>query len=133
MNSWPPVHAVTELTNAELSTFAAQLREQRAFRLKQLAELADDAGGGNTAAGSEVADALENAARHALAEIDLALDRIRCGRFGRCIDCGEAVGRERLEVLPGVARCMPCQRRVGDGPPLRRADSVQGSKVGTAR
>lgn len=130
MNSWPAADARTELTNADLKNLKAQLREQRDFRLNQLAELANDAGDGNAAtARLEVIDVLENAARHALAEIDLALDRLRCGRYGRCVDCGEAVGHERLEVLPAAARCMPCQRRVDDGRPLRRPHATHRSKA----
>ena len=134
MNNWPAAHALTELSNADLGNLEAQLREQRGFRLNQLAELANHADEGTAAtAGSEVVDVLENAARHALAEIDLALDRLRCGRYGRCVDCGEAVGRERLEVLPAAARCMPCQRRVHDGRRLRRPHATHRSKVGSAR
>src|SRR5581483_6340874 len=112
MRSWPAAQAVTELTNADLIDFEAMLREQRGFRLNQLTELTGGDGTGDPAAErSEVADVLVHAARHALAEIDLALDRIRCARYGRCVDCGQAVGRERLEVLPAAARCMPCQHR----------------------
>ncbi|HST48552.1 TraR/DksA family transcriptional regulator [Jatrophihabitans sp.] len=115
---------VTDLTQAELLTFEAALHEQRSFRLEQLAELADGAGARSAPLGSEVAGALEQAARHALAEIDLALDRLRDGRYGQCVDCGGAVGRDRLEVLPAAARCMPCQHRISSGRPPA-ADTAQ--------
>lgn len=124
MTSWPAATAVTELTNTDLANFEAVLREQRRFRLHQLTELSMGEGG-DTAAGAAfgVADVLERAARHALGEIDLALDRLRCGRYGRCVDCGRAIGRDRLDVLPSTARCMPCQHRIGNGrpPPHRHA------------
>lgn len=124
MTPWPAAPAVTELTNTDLANYDAVLREQRGFRLRQLAELAHGAQGARAAMpGSEVSGVLEQAARHALAEIDLALDRLRSGRYGRCVDCGRAIGRDRLDVLPSAARCMPCQHRVGSGrpPPRRRA------------
>ena len=28
---------------------------------------------------------------------------------GRCLDCGGAIGAERLEVFPDAARCVRCQ------------------------
>jgi RNA polymerase-binding transcription factor DksA len=121
MTSWPAAPAVTDLTNTDLAKFEAVLHEQRSFRLNQLAELTD--GEQSVAAGAdgfEVADVLEHAARHALAEIDLALDRLRCGRYGRCVSCGQAIGRDRLDALPSAARCMPCQHRTGTGRPPPR-------------
>lgn len=134
MRSWPAASAVTDLSNADLITFGALLREQRSFRVDQLAELAGDGGAGSAGtSGSEVSGALEHAARHALAEIELALDRLRCGRYGRCVDCGHAVGRDRLEVLPAAARCMPCQHRVGHGRPPPRRHVAPARSVGHAR
>jgi DnaK suppressor protein len=124
MTSWPAAPAMTELTNPDLANFEAVLREQRRFRQRQLAELSTGQASGMAAGHAfEVADVLEHAARHALGEIELALDRLRCGRYGRCVDCGQAIGRDRLEVLPSAARCMPCQHRIGNGrpPPHRHA------------
>jgi RNA polymerase-binding transcription factor DksA len=124
MTSWPAAPAVTELSNADLAAFEAMLLEQRRFRLDQLAELSTGAGSEVAATATlEIAEELEHAARHALGEIDLALDRLRCGRYGRCVACGQAIGRDRLDVLPSAARCTPCQHRIGNGrpPPSRRA------------
>ena len=28
---------------------------------------------------------------------------------GRCLDCGEPIGEERLAALPGTVRCVGCQ------------------------
>jgi DnaK suppressor protein len=122
MTTCPAAPAVTELTNTDLANFEAVLREQRSFRLHQLAQLSKGAESGSAGlAGVEVADVLKHGARHALAEIDLALDRLRCGRYAWCVDCGQAIGRDRLEVLPSAARCMPCQHGVASGrPPPRR-------------
>lgn len=43
-----------------------------------------------------------------LTQIDAALRRLDDGTYGVCIDCGTAVGRERLAALPATARCMSC-------------------------
>jgi DnaK suppressor protein len=28
---------------------------------------------------------------------------------GRCVDCGDEIGAERLEALPSAVRCVSCQ------------------------
>lgn len=47
-----------------------------------------------------------------LFRIDSALRRLYddAEGFGRCSSCGEAIGVERLEMLPDVDRCADCQR-----------------------
>jgi len=109
MRSGYAARAEAKLTEREFANFELMLHEQRSFRIDQLADLASADQAGDLT-GSDVPGALEHAARHALAEIDRALDRLRRGSYGQCVDCGKAVGRDRLEVLPAVARCMPCQR-----------------------
>lgn len=41
-----------------------------------------------------------------------ALMQIRTGRYGRCIDCGNAVGEKRLENTPAALRCIACQEEI---------------------
>jgi RNA polymerase-binding transcription factor len=50
----------------------------------------------------------ENEARRAQ-EIEGALQRIRDGSFGVCIDCGETIELERLKAVPWAARCVEDQ------------------------
>jgi RNA polymerase-binding transcription factor DksA len=42
-------------------------------------------------------------------EIDVALDRIADGTFGRCAHCGVAIPAERLTIRPFAAGCVACQ------------------------
>jgi RNA polymerase-binding transcription factor DksA len=108
------------LTPADLAQFEAALRQQREFRITQLTELEHTAGpGAATAYAPEIADALRHAAWHALGEVDRALERLRAGRYGACLTCGSAIGRDRLEILPAAALCMACQRRVAQRAGLR--------------
>jgi len=37
-----------------------------------------------------------------------ALERIGDGDFGICEDCGEEIGAGRLDLDPGVTRCISC-------------------------
>jgi RNA polymerase-binding transcription factor len=44
-----------------------------------------------------------------LQDVEQALDRIRQGSYGVCVNCGKPVGEKRLEVLPWAARCIVCE------------------------
>ena len=43
-----------------------------------------------------------------LRRIEAALERIRSGTFGECVDCGEVIERGRVEAHPTVTRCVSC-------------------------
>jgi RNA polymerase-binding protein DksA len=46
---------------------------------------------------------------HELADIEGALARIRVGRYGACIDCGQEIKCDRLQAYPAAKRCINCQ------------------------
>lgn len=104
---------MTELSAPDISQFASALREQRRFRVTQLAELMQvEDGSSKQLGGPEVTEALRAGAAHALREIEAALTRLADGSYGACTECGQQVTSERLEVLPAAALCMACQHRV---------------------
>ncbi len=43
--------------------------------------------------------------------VEDALERLRRGRWGRCVDCGGPIPAARLEAIPWAARCRPCEER----------------------
>lgn len=43
-----------------------------------------------------------------LARIDAAFRRIATGDYGWCDECGEPIGRRRLDVDPMATRCIRC-------------------------
>ncbi|MDM0107735.1 TraR/DksA family transcriptional regulator [Variovorax sp. J22R24] len=47
--------------------------------------------------------------RARLRDIEQAQERIACGRYGVCIDCGEEIPRDRMLVQPTAIRCAACQ------------------------
>jgi len=47
-----------------------------------------------------------------LAETEAALARIEEGKFGRCDECGGAIGRQRLLALPAVRLCIECTTKM---------------------
>jgi DnaK suppressor protein len=84
------------------------LDEQRRFRLEQIGNLT-----GSTPVDpprAQVTVVLTIAACRALADIEGALERIRTGRYGICLDCADRIDLERLYAIPQTARCGRCPR-----------------------
>ncbi|MBI3895327.1 MAG: TraR/DksA family transcriptional regulator [Acidobacteria bacterium] len=50
-----------------------------------------------------------------LREIEGALERLRDGTYGACLDCGMPMSRKRLEALPWARYCVTCQERRQSG------------------
>lgn len=44
-----------------------------------------------------------------LRQVQAALFRIDAGVYGDCVDCGEPIAFERLQVQPAAERCATCQ------------------------
>ncbi len=105
---WNPIAQETQLADLR-----AQLEEQRGFRVDQLRSLclarAARSGAGANRTSREITISLMRAARSALGDVTAALRRMDDGEYGRCTSCGGAIPLDRLEVLPQVAMCMPCQ------------------------
>ena len=47
--------------------------------------------------------------------IRLALERLREGGYGDCINCGNTIGAKRLEALPWTPYCIDCQEKIENG------------------
>lgn len=47
-------------------------------------------------------------AKERLADLDVALERVERGGYGRCEGCGEPIPEERLEVRPAATTCVRC-------------------------
>ena len=43
--------------------------------------------------------------------IQAALSRVQSGTYGLCVDCGEAIGFQRLQAYPSANRCVQCQSK----------------------
>ncbi len=55
--------------------------------------------------------AIRNADRvsHVLRQVRAALQRVRDGSLGACIDCDESISPKRLAAVPWASRCIRCQ------------------------
>lgn len=56
----------------------------------------------------EVLYALKDEAISELEQITKALHLLDCGRYGKCLDCGEDIEEKRLEALPYTVLCSNC-------------------------
>jgi DnaK suppressor protein len=48
--------------------------------------------------------------REEVEEIDLAIDKMESGRYGRCELCSKSIPFKRLEVLPATRLCRKCSQ-----------------------
>lgn len=44
-----------------------------------------------------------------LLQVQEALEKMEAGEYGRCVDCGQEIEKERLEIYPEALRCFVCE------------------------
>ena len=90
------------------STLSNQ-REIESLKAQQSpAEMEENA---QSSAAEFVLTRLNENARREVAQIDAAIARIDAGTYGECVECGEMISRERLEVVPYALKDSECTRR----------------------
>ena len=47
-----------------------------------------------------------------LAYLDRALERIKDGSYGYCVECGEPISKARLEAVPHARMCVDCKTKL---------------------
>lgn len=120
----PSSHPSFPLSDAEMLRCKAQLLDraralagQEADLRARLAEgesatsntfVAGTEGGQATEADDEVIALLQRE-QGELKAVGEALERLAQGRYGLCVECGEAIAPQRLAVLPEAALCVGCQ------------------------
>ena len=117
------------MTKGELKSFKKIILEKRVKALNDIGQLKDremsstlkDASGENSAYSSHMADVgTDNMEREKafffatkegrfLYHLDQALERIESGSYGDCQECGEPIGKERLEAVPHARLCITCK------------------------
>ncbi len=116
-----------ELSEKQLQDFAQRLRSRRE-ELREIIhrELADSrqedyselAGMVHDAGDESFAELLRginltNRARELeeIRDVEAALERIKNGIYGTCVDCNDSIALERLDAYPTAKRCINCQSR----------------------
>jgi DnaK suppressor protein len=91
------------------------LRKALAGDLSSLKELRQQTSGdmmdaAMDTAQDEISSQLAEVESRELANIDLALERMRQGDYGICDGCGTGIPLARLQALPYATMCINCQR-----------------------
>ncbi|MEZ4727197.1 MAG: TraR/DksA family transcriptional regulator [Caldilineaceae bacterium] len=113
---------VMEQTSINFQEIRADLEHERARLLKQSNPDAqqkaeyygrnpnrDDLANSYTTFGQQ--SVLQTMDQKKLDQIDIALQRMDEGVYGRCAGCGAAIEPERLSILPTAIHCVDCQQR----------------------
>jgi len=116
------------LSPTQLDQLARKLREDYQALVREVREELENSGNQhridllNREPGDSGDESLANALadfnltlldRHidGMRDIEAALQRIRNGEYGICIDCGDAVTFPRLMAYPTAKRCIVCQEQ----------------------
>ena len=95
-----------------LKTSARTEEEGRAADDDPTVDLADKAANSYT---KEFLFGQTNSDRSLLQLIDEALQRIRTGTYGTCIECEEELQQKRLEAVPWARYCVSCAEKHEQG------------------
>ena len=91
---------------AELSDLLERVSKERPSEDAQVRDSADEA---YTSSMNKLQTSLQDAEIDEIKLIDDAINRVRRGEYGICIDCGGPISDTRLEYYPYAARCIECQ------------------------
>lgn len=89
---------------AAITADLSELRETEGHHLADMEDLGSDAFDEGTAF-----HLLELESAN-LGQINIALDLIERGQYGRCEECSSLIGEERLTALPFASLCIKCKR-----------------------
>lgn len=115
---WSP--AEVDEARTELESEAMRLRAELEASERSLTGLMRDSGDG---AGDDQADtgaknitrehemALANNAREMLDQTERALDRLASGTYGLCENCGNPIGKARMQAFPRATLCVECKQK----------------------
>jgi len=98
----------------EIRDILISKREELATRLERIKEnltagrSADSQEQAQELENAEVVDALGNEARIELSKVAQALEQIKTGTYGICVNCNEEIPFARLKAQPFADRCIRC-------------------------
>ena len=75
----------------------------------------------------EISSQLAEVESRELANIEMALEKMREGSYGQCEGCGESIPLIRLQALPYATYCINCQQE------LEKSGQVRGSGADLGR
>jgi RNA polymerase-binding transcription factor DksA len=92
--------------HTEIAAAALERRDEPDVLLQEVSDRKDQAEQRQLA---EVRDEESRRDLEDARQVEAALQRLLEGRYGDCLDCGESIGLQRLQVQPAALRCIRCQ------------------------
>jgi RNA polymerase-binding transcription factor DksA len=95
---------------------AAALIAELPWTIRDSCSFADEVDGIQANESREVGWATRELLMERVNRLSAALDRMRDGAYGTCVECGQAISAARLHAMPEVQTCVRCQdgiERVG--------------------
>ncbi|HZS27746.1 MAG TPA: TraR/DksA C4-type zinc finger protein [Candidatus Angelobacter sp.] len=111
----------------KLDTFKKRLEERQQSLRKMVSRTEEDGRIADQDSAQDIADraassytkeflfSQSNNDRQLLQMVESALQRIREGSFGECINCGNEINPKRLEAVPWTRFCIACQEKKEKG------------------
>ena len=111
----------------KLDTFKKRLEERQQSLRKMVSRTEEDGRIADQDSAQDIADraassytkeflfSQSNNDRQLLQMVESALQRIREGSFGECINCGNEINAKRLEAVPWTRYCIECQEKLEQG------------------
>jgi DnaK suppressor protein len=101
---------------AEVASYGRDIEQAERELVALLHTTGDGAGDDQADAGARTFEreheiALANNSRDMLAQTERALDRLAAGTYGECENCGNPIGKGRLQVFPRATLCMTCKTK----------------------
>jgi DnaK suppressor protein len=107
---------VSETLREDIVRFASQIETSTAELVGLLRDGTEGAGRDPADVGSanferDAEMSLANNAREMLDQSRLALRHIELGTYGSCDNCGQPIGKYRLQAFPRATLCVTCKQR----------------------
>jgi DnaK suppressor protein len=111
----------------KLDTFKKRLEERQQSLRKTVSRTEEDGRIADQDTAQDIADraassytkeflfSQSNNERQLLQMVENALQRIREGEFGECVNCGSEINAKRLEAVPWTRYCISCQEKLENG------------------
>ena len=94
------------ILQARQAELEALLRDREAIAVNSAADMLDQI---QHASERDMAMRIFERESLTLMEVRAALDRIRLGTFGMCLECEEDISPKRLAALPWTSSCLTCR------------------------
>ena len=116
-----------KMDKKKLDSFRKRLEERQQALRKAVSRTEEDGRTADQDTAQDIADraassytkeflfSVSNNDRQLLQMVENALQRLREGSFGECVNCGNEINAKRLEAVPWTRYCIECQEKLEQG------------------